>query len=305
MDGASGGFVGHNVSISYNTLTRIHRIGIEIQGTSNYPSGCPGGCLIKVSVAGLQVKGNYVHLPAWAYYNTYGYSLAEAATGSNDQFLNNTAIGEPASPGQGNQLAYGMELAHDDSGELIQGSVIASGLPNNLGWNPYLQTYPSGSTNINNTFTNNLLCGTPSSGTKIGGGGKYSSIANNLSSTCPAGVGTATSSIVSAFTSANNQSFPTGGNGTWSLYVISNLSIRYVQFFLDGSNTPIATQELQDVNTNFANDRKWFYHGTINTSSLAAGTHTVTATTTDVSGVSQTVNQSFLVGYSGGSRTLK
>ena len=101
---------------------------------------------------------------------------------------------------------------------------------------------------------------------------------------CPAGSNLTSSNISLGFTSADNQSIPSGGNGTWSLYVVSNLSIRHVQFLLDGSTTPIATQEIQDVNSNFGNDQKWLYHVTTNTSALASGTHTITALAEDAGG---------------------
>jgi hypothetical protein len=299
MIGNDGGFTGSNVSISYNTFTRVHRIAVELQGTGSWPNGCPGGCTGRVPVAGLAVKGNYVHLPAWPYWNTYAYSLVEGASGSNDVFLNNTAIAEPGAGSGG--PAYGIETPCCSTGQLIQGNVIASSLPNNRGWNAAIQNYAPGSS-LNKNI-NNLLCGAPSGSGKIANNGAHTDTANLTGDTCPAGVTPPASSIVATFTSSNNQSFPSGGSGTWSLAVVSNLSVKYVQFFIDGLTTPAVTQELQDVNHSFAQDRKWLYHAVINTSSLSAGKHRLIATATDVAGASQGVSATFIVGHAEASGT--
>jgi hypothetical protein len=75
-----------------------------------------------------------------------------------------------------------------------------------------------------------------------------------------------------------------------------------VSFFLDSSTSPIAApQELQDLNTNFATDKKWLYHATFGTSELASGAHTLRAVATDVSGASSVATTTFTVGGGGAS----
>jgi len=39
----------------------------------------------------------------------------------------------------------------------------------------------------------------------------------------------------------------------------------------------------------------WLYHASIDTSGVAPGSHTLTATATDISGALQTISQSFTV----------
>jgi len=148
-------------------------------------------------------------------------------------------------------------------------------------------------------FNNNVFCGPGVTANYIpsengDSGNKNVEVGDYWAASCPA----LSSSISINFSSANNQSFAAGGNGAWSVSVVSGLSIRYVKFFIDGSSTPVVTQEIQDVNANFASDRKWLYHATLDTSNLGAGKHTITARATDVSGATQSVTGSFVVSMS-------
>src|SRR6202012_2570991 len=80
---------------------------------------------------------------------------------------------------------------------------------------------------------------------------------------CPFGDKTGVSSIVASFTSPNNQTLNT--SGTFNIAVVSTLSIGNVQFYVDSSQTPAITQELSDVNSNFASNRQWLYHAALST----------------------------------------
>jgi hypothetical protein len=117
----------------------------------------------------------------------------------------------------------------------------------------------------------------------------------NNSSPCP-DAGHLTRSSISLDFSGTSRS---GANETWRLSAISTLPIKWLQFFLDGSPTPVAAQEIQDVNANFANDRKWLYHVTLDTTRLTGDNHKITATATDVSGATSSVTRSFASGPSG------
>jgi hypothetical protein len=74
----------------------------------------------------------------------------------------------------------------------------------------------------------------------------------------------------------------TASGGTINAAVVSLLSINRVDFFADSAATPFATQEIQDHNTNFGNDRKWLYHA-----AAPAGAKTVNVIATDVLGAQQ------------------
>jgi hypothetical protein len=299
-----------NNEISYNTFTRVHRIPIEAQATSG---NCPGGCASTNALAHRihdnTIKGNYARSNGISYYQTWGYSLVVDHS-LNPTILNNTAIFDtPNCPGGGPAAAAAMENDGDNS--IVQGNVLAvsttacsaSGTIGH-GWNGMMVTGTIGG-GYTVTHQNNLICG-PNTiafqneqwnnqnnpGLGLGNSvDQYNYATNNLA--CPNAVSPATSNISAAYSASNSQSFPSGGNGTWSVSVISNLSIRYVRFFLDGSIAPISTQEIQDLNTNFAQDRKWLYHVAINTSALTTGTHLLSAVVTDVSGATQTVTQNF------------
>jgi hypothetical protein len=289
---------GPNNVISYNEFIHVHRAGLEMQ----------------VYTPGLVVKGNYFHDAQGPFWNSWGYSLAIDGS-ANITFVNNT--GTTNSNGLG---CYGFLPAFLEAGGspyLVQGNVATTVYPltgcvgqggdasQGSSWKGVLQgaaIKPGIDTNI---YQNNIFCGSPyiTSIVPENTPRQEAIILDRYNykqpNGCPAGTALATSNIVAAFASSNNQSFLAGGSGTWNMYVISNLSIKYVQFFIDGSSTPVVTQEIQDANVNFANDRKWLYHATVNTSGVAAGNHTITAKATDVSGATQRIVQNFVVGSGG------
>ena len=278
---------GSNISISHNEFIRVHRGNLETQTMMN----------------NLVVKDNYLHDPAFPFNNTYGFSLAiDGATGIN--FLNNTIATNSVAAGD---CTYFFPMALEAGGDnyLIQGNVSATINPvGSCGSGTYQGIAQGGDTVNTSSFDiaqDNIYCGSPN----ITGLWPETPSHNILvdqynyrnTSSCPAGSNLIASNIVPLFTSANNRSFPTGGNGTWTATVVSNLSIQWVQFFVDSSITPIVTQELSDVNTNFTNDRAWHYNARVDTSTLAAGSHTIKAVATDVSGATaNSSTQSFTVG---------
>ncbi len=291
--GNSGGFTTSRNVIAYNTFTHIRRIPMEIQSD---PDGhCPGGCnYSQTNTTGLQIKGNYVHDYAFPFYQTWGASIVPDGA-VNPMYINNTYI---ANSNNGNG---GFASCNESSGRnsIVQGNVCASVPGSSHFYGAGISEGGGSSPSYTSTYQQNIFCGNPAT-TQV----QYES-PTPVSSTmidqynyknangCPAGADLTTPGINLAFTSANNQTLSSGGNGSWSVSVISNLSIRYVQFFLDGSSTPSVTQEVQDLNTNFANDQKWLYHAAINVSFLPGGTHSIAAVATDVSGASLTVTQSF------------
>jgi hypothetical protein len=301
IKGFTGGFpsaslqyVAHNVVISNNTITLNNRIGIEFNGV-----GCFGPCNYDwQSYPDVVVKGNYWHTPPQPVGDVYAFSLNFGA-GTAGGYYNNSAIVDVTNCG----FRPGIGIENDMQGATLQGNVVTSldqspcDPPEWAAFEVHGFSHSDGHTNH---IQNNVYCGP-----RLSFGRNYDSSEGQPdtepyvftgeaainSNSCPT-----TSGIVLAFTSANNQSFPNGGNGTWKATVVSNLSIRNVSFYVDGSISPVAMQEIQDVNNDFSNDRKWHYHVTFNTSSIASGNHTITAKVTDVAGFTQSLTQSFTVG---------
>ena len=286
----------HNIVISNNVMTNVHRIGIEFQGIGG--GNCPGGCNYSQNPNdGLVMKGNFFHAPSVPVNNQFAYSALFG--GTNSQYINNVGVVEVTACG----FRPGIALESGLNGGTVQGNVFGSVVTtcNPSGWATYI-TDSYAHSGVTNTYQDNVLCGTgePAPLDKNATGATVVDRYNYKAATCPNTPNLATSNISAlAFTSANNQSFPSGGSGTWNLAVVSTLSLRYVQFFIAGSTTPIATQEIQDTNTNFSSDRKWLYHATFNTSGLSGGSHTITAKATDVSGATQSITQTFSAGFVG------
>ncbi len=296
-----GEYVGAgNNSISYNVFHDFHRMAIEAQGQT---SGNRNN-----SITGLKVAGNFAYGQYAPYYDSMIYSLVvDDSQGS--EYLDNTGI-EGTGSYQGCFGSYGMELSGDNV--IVMGTVLAasSNCSAGSGW-PFYFEIGSLSSGTNSTQENSLLCGASPRGffgyegsnneaTPGRGYGSSMQEHNYTASACPNAGSPGTSDIEIAFASSTGQSLSSNGTGTWNVYATNNISIRYVQFFVDGGSSPFATQEMQDLNTNFELDRKWLYHATLNTRPLAAGTHVITAAAIDVSGAVQCASQSFTVG-SGGS----
>jgi hypothetical protein len=286
-------FLTKNNSISYNSFSRVHRIGIEAQAIWAWPycgfggrEQCDAGHDLSTNT---KIAGNYFHDAFLSYVDTYAYSLALAGPGN---YINNAGLANVDS----GALGYGIE----DMGQnvLTQGNVIASNyLPssNPHGWGADI-IY--GAQRAGTTFTtqNNILCGDQST-TKNFGREPFSSGSalnqyNFIANTCPNAGALTASNIALAFV-APDQS-PT--TGIWNMTVKSALPIKYVQFLIDGSQTPLVTQEIQDVSTTFATDRNWLYHANVDATTLATGAHTITATATDVTGTIKSITQSLTGG---------
>jgi hypothetical protein len=284
--------------ISYNTFTHIRRIPMEIQ---TQPSGhCPGGCNYRTTVTtGLQIKGNYAHDYAFPFWDTWGASLVpDGAVGS--LYINNTFIANP-----GNAGGYAPCMESVSRNNLSQGNVCASVPGEPYRFSSGVAQGAGSNSSFTSTYQNNIFCGNPAT-TELTheGNPQYASKVvwqynYQNGNACPALSNLTTSDINMGFTSARNQSLQNGASGVWSVSIVSNLSIRYVRFFVDGSTTPISTQEIQDVNTNFGSDHKWLYHVTVNSSGLSNGIHTMLASATDASGAIETATENFTVGGAG------
>ncbi|HTF71132.1 MAG TPA: hypothetical protein VK638_51540 [Edaphobacter sp.] len=286
-------FLTSHIQVSNNEFTNVHRYAIETQGSGDFNTGCLGGqCRVVLTTTGEVIKGNYWHNP-FDEFNTLVYSIVQF--GKDEQIYNNTAMMDTATC----YLRPGIGFENSQIGtSLFQGNIVGSTITNCTprGFASYItQTYSNYLVPVSTTtFVNNVFCGPgivahsiPSENKDAGN--HNVEVGNYWATVCPS-LG---SNISMNFTSADNQSFEGGANGTWRVSVVSGLSVRSVQFFVDGASTPAVTQELQDVNTNFANDRNWLYHATLSTSTCAAGSHTITAKTTDVSGATQTAAQNF------------
>ena len=297
LKGFTGGFpstsvhyVAHNVVISNNDSQLSNRIGIEFNGT-----GCFGACDYSFdSYPDLVVKGNYWHNPPPGFGDVYAFSLMWGA-GPIGGYYNNSGIVDQTNCG----IRPGIGIENDMWGGTLQGNVMTSVSLSCSpgGWAAYeVSGYTQPSTN---TFQNNIYCGVNVNASQPDASEGYDNATNVqryeagiVSGSCPTASG-----ITPAFTSANNQTFPSGGNGTWTATVKSNLSIRNVSFYLDGGASPAVFQEISDVSTTFTSDQKWHYHALINTNTLSAGTHTIKAIATDVSGAAATpITQTFTVG---------
>jgi hypothetical protein len=299
ISGVSAYFLTTNVSISYNRFSRVHRMGIEIQdvfsgGNTCGPASNEACQYGNIHGNGIKVAGNYFHDPFLPYTHTYGYSFAVNHT--DGMYINNSALENIPSSGAAS-IGYGMEAM--GFGVLVQGNVVAADYLTGGGEHGWGATIMFGGSRKEDVFTvkNNVLCGDQeltlglgNEGEKNFSFGKIAAQFNYRVNTCPNARRLAMSAISPAYAGLNVE----GNNQTFKFSVISALSIKFVQFFLDGGATPLATQEVQDINTNFASDRKWFYHITINRGALATtASHTINAVATDVSGTTATASHIF------------
>lgn len=286
---------GHNVEISHNVMTRIHRIGIEVQTVGK--GVCQGGCNYSlIPNDGVVINDNFFHLPAFTA-DPFGFSLMVG--GTHVQILNNTAVDE-------DPVCYwplGIGLENTMNGGLIQGNVVRAVYQNcsaefnrSHGWAGILV---SGYTTegYRDDFFNNVACGDGRTGPTLvsddpDNHATMNERADYGAAECPTDV--ASSKITMAFTSLDRRSFSTTGSARFEIALTSTLSIQNVRFFVDRSRTPVAIQEVQDFNPEFSKDPQWLYHATINLSSLKPGPHTVTAVATDVAGGEASLAQSFV-----------
>lgn len=290
-------YQGHNVEISHNVMTRIHRIGIEIQGVGN--AACPGGCNYSLMTTdGTIINDNFYHLPAFTG-DPFGFSLMVG--GTDVRILNNTAVAEDPTC----YWPLGIALENSMDGGVIQGNVMRAAYQNcsadfnkSHGWAGALV---SGYTTAGSRddFFNNIACGDSINGSMLIGNDPDNHATMNERADygahwCPADM--ASSKITMAFTLADHRSLARAGSATFNIRLISTLSIQSVQFFLDKLSIPVVTQEVQDFNPAFSEDPQWLYHATVDLSSLKQGAHTITARAVDVAGGEATVSQSFETG---------
>jgi hypothetical protein len=281
--------VGFGAVVSNNDFQNVHGIAVEFQA-------CGGGCnaaAYPYSYDGFVFSGNFAHDLGNPNYS-WAYSVQPG--GHNTLFINNTGTinGSPTCYFP----SYGMEAGM--GGGISQGnvySVSSTACGGKAGYGNY-QDDIYGQVGQTNTFQNNLHCGAVQNSAVIKNPSNWGDTLVEQydytnPTTCPTQALT-TPNAVLAWTSAGSPSFPSGGNATFGLSVTSILSIRQVAFYLDGSPTPVVIpQQLQDLNTNFADDAKWLYHATFDTTGLSTGAHTIQAVATDVSGTTRSISQSF------------
>ncbi len=287
----------NNNSVSYNVFRDFHRMALELQGQTG---SCYGGCSYFPNIHHLKIAGNFAYAQFAPYYDSMIYSLVVDHS-IDTQVINNTAI-----MGVGTHQPCGGAEAMENTGDnaLFQGNVLAATTNCTAahGWPAYSITGSVG-TGTTNTHQNEFFCGASPVGFYTYEGPNNSKENpvnvvrhNYTASTCPKPAEPHTSMLTAAWISADRQTLAKGRAGTWSLAVTDQLSIVQVRFFLDGADTPAATQELSDLNPKFSSDRRWIYHFTLNASLLKPGVHTVSALVTDVSGAAQTVKQTFQIG---------
>jgi hypothetical protein len=287
MMGFNNAYQAKNNVISNNVVTNYHRIAIEFQGAGM--SNCPGGCNFTLSPNdGLVVKGNYAYKPAFTN-NAFAFSFMGGST--NSLIINNTALNDVSTC----YFRAAIGLEHSMDGGVLQGNVIG-GVPQSCYANGWADIVSAGysKAQYTNRYQNNTFCGPGAgngdNGTRTIWDGQdpynLATMVENAdlwTNSCPNPSNIGASIINMAVASVNSSSF--------NISVVSNLSIRNVQFFVDGSSTPLITQEVQDYNGNFVNDRKWLYHASL--SSVSSGSHTIKAVATDVSGATKSISQSF------------
>lgn len=287
-------YEGHQVEISHNVMTRIHRIGIEVQVAGR--GACPGGCNYSlIPTDGTVIKDNLYYNPAFAA-DPFGFSLMVG--GTNVQIINNSAVDEAATC----YWPLGIALENTMNGGLLQGNVMSStyqscagGYNKRHGWAGIIV---SGYTSAGYTdnFYNNFACGDGVISSALVTDDPLNSATMNEradfgSTTCPKAM--AASNISIQFASGNNRIFAGEATGTFNIALTSTLSIQFVQFFLDNSRNPAATQEVQDFNPHFSTNPQWLYHATVDLSGLPDGAHKITVVATDVAGGTQAISREF------------
>jgi hypothetical protein len=297
LSAVSGGYQAAGMSVSYNTFTYIHRMGIEIQNCTSPGGTCNGLANVYLNP---KIAGNYLHSPAWGFIDTYAFSLPVMGTGN--QFINNAAIGDFIGNATGTtaRLGYAFEEppgngccgANVWNGSAVeQGNLIASdGNPRDLTNAGWFAGFVNDGSASPQAHQYNVMCG-PNWNETIVNAPKLNEVDqyNYKSAACPSGSGASlfasnvTAQLGSPIASLTQETLP--------LAVVSALPIRNVQFSVDGAS--IGVQEIADPNSNFQNDRKWLYHATASRATVPSGGHTLTAVVTDVSGSSQTYTERF------------
>jgi hypothetical protein len=273
---------------SFNKFTRIHRIAIESQGSTG---ACPGpkGCNYAhyLELTGFKINGNYAYGFIGSYGDTYFLSIP---IGTREmQVVNNSGIeGDRTCTANSFCPGYAIEQAGDNG--VYQGNVlsVSAGTKN---WGTYFMT---GSSQAKTTNQNNIMNGSDSPNyygcepaVCPGQSGIRINQFNKISAACPVANACETSNLVVGSNLADRD----GRNVTMSVYAVDEISLKWVQFFMDDSPEPQSTQQIQDLNTAFDTDGRWLYHYSFRTSEMKAGVHSIKAIATDVSGATQATTQ--------------
>lgn len=322
----TGGYTGAPISISYNVFQYIHRIAWEEQGADT-TSHCTGGCGNSGIVSYEKVAGNLIYHLAYPWSQTYGWSLTinvggvtggpmtnAFASTQNQDIINNAVIGDLVSaaapissmgPAFEDNPGYS-PVAPPPPGSRWVGNVASSDTIGGGGYDDWLYTYTN-STSPGRLYQNMVGCG-PGGNTSThnwlvsGGASKswyiqqfnlfQSNCVNNAGSTIT-GAGLYTSGITSTH-ETDSPNTPSPGSTTFRFSEKSpNMPIKNVTYTVDASPVSSCTQEIQDVNSNFTTDLKWFYHCALVLSAYTTSSHTLVATATDLNGTTSTASTSF------------
>ena len=283
-------------TVESNEFFQHHKMAIETGG--GQPS-CGSSGYSKGPGANTVWRNNYAHDEyPYVYWQSFGYSLPMNGT-INMGVYNNTALLNQSAC-FGGHVGQGFEIAFN-TGYIVgnvQSSIQNNGCSQQQGWYPYLGDLGDYNPLQNDlttnpplaTYANNYSCGPNATGTIHGVEGQpvpaQSYAAPDIFvNTCGAGHNDQPQSIVTpVWVTPANQTF--SGTATENLAVVSNLSVAVVNFFIDSSTTPIATQYLQDYNQAFsASNPQWLYHAAFSTAGLSGGAHTLRAEVRDVTGI--------------------
>lgn len=299
-------YLAHNFDMSYNLMDEVARIGFEIQVNNN--GNCQNGSVDCIGVPGdgFTLLGNWSRKQYYPIQNFFNLSNLQSWSGS--VIANNQAVINLSGPcNKRPGIAFEISL----QGGVFQGNVAGApsmdspcttdGGTRPVGYQTMLATGYTKAGPVN-TFQNDVYC-QPNTGYKGSDGddsATYIFQGEYFNTTCPAGTLSGASNFALSYTTLNNQTFPSGGSGTWRIQIQSPLAIRWVDWAIDGVVNPSLRQILGDYNSAFTTTRQWLYHATFNTSTLTNGTHTIAAVATDVSATSSplTNTQSFTVGGS-------
>lgn len=287
--------VASNNEVGYNDFQNVFRIAVEWQGTA----GGSGYDYSRTSLTRERyVIGNAYHNNTKVYYQSYFNSLV---AGTNTYQVNNTAVVDVSPSYHPQQPASFFEVSREPGNIIAQGNVTAtsSGASTSM---KYAYTISQPNSGTAQFLQNVIHCGPTTNfwhfeNTGTGGSTTVQYNYTNNPSACPGTIASFVSSLSPSWDAGNPSSFPTGGNGTWNMGVVSQLSVIKVNFFVDSpSGSPVVAQTISDVSSSFATDRRWKYHATFNTSSFGNGSHTLYAVVTDVKGATSTISTPFTVG---------
>lgn len=277
--------LGGNNQITNNTFIHIHRAPIEMQ----------------LDLTNSTISGNYIHDQSQPFPSSF--AITAPSGGSPVYVINNTALTNQGVAGNGFIAAV---VETQNWPYLINGNV--GGTINPV---PGLGTKPTGWDGVNIQggsgtsgsilVQNNTFCGSPSIVTvsvEAGYGNPPHNNINNYNNTSSCPTGLLNSMPVSSMAPSLESTSITSGVLSAQFGMVSNFSIRQAIYKVDG--VQIGTQQAVDTSMTFASDRKWLYHTTVNTLSYPTGTHNLSATFVDASGV---ISSPVTTSFSGGTAT--